>query len=296
MSVRILTAPQGSPRWLDVRRRRVTATDVGKLAQVSPHGGPGDVWADKLGYSEPFALGDLWSEAALALEPVAVRAWSRETKAEAVKGPVLVETDGYRLASLDYADRDRDEPIDVKVRVRGSPEWDLWTDGTIPEDVADQLDQQGALLSALTGRRIDVAHAAVILASGFSFEFRAYRLDLRARREAYESLAADFGPWWTEYVATRTPPPEATYRNVAAVVDVTCVKRREPTEAEAAMLARWVAAEAKVSEARAALKVAEAARDVPKSDLARSLGLDYMIPGASWTKHATPQLRLTSKE
>lgn len=300
--VRAVPVAQGSPQWHALRRRRYGASEIGALAGCSAYQRPADVWLSKLGKSTRRDSDALFLRVGHLLESLAREEWIRATGREAEQGPVLAETSGYLSASLDsWTPTTGYEPIDAKSRSRGSPEWRLWSDGTIPEDVALQLVQQAILTERLTGQRIEACHIAAILNDGFGFEFRPLRLALTDDwRDYHHEIAETIPRWHAAYVAppdgVPVPPPDATYRDVAVAVDVGKVKRRDATDTEAALLAAWAEQEERVKVARDALKAAEEARDVPKSDLARSMGLGYVIPGVGWTKHATPQLRLTNSK
>ena len=296
MSVRILDIPQGSPAWHAARRRRYGASELPKLAGLCPYGGPVDVWRGKRGVRVPKSGNALHMRVGHALEGLARELWTEETGASAEPGPVIAEVDGWLLASLDHWSADR-EPIDAKVRFRGGPDWHLWSESTIPEDVALQLVQQALLVEQLTGRHLDAAHVAALIGDAFGLRFMAARLPLTCeRRELHAELAATVPAWHAAYVLGDAIPEDAAWQDVAATVDTVAVTTREPTEAEAALIAQWAAAEAALTEANRAANAAKAARDEVKNELARSLGPKETVPGVRWAPHRAhgPQLKLTN--
>ena len=281
MSAIILTDPQGSDAWLESRRSRVGASEIGALACLSPFAGPADVWARKVGAIERRSNRDLHKRIGHLLEGLSRELWTEYTGVESGAGPVIA--DGLLLASLDHWSATR-EPVDGKVVTGGNPDRALFTEVTIPEAIALQITQQAHLVERLTGSRIDVGHAAVITVGHFGFEFRPYRVPMTAeRRELYAELAYDQLPkWWDHYVVGRRPPPDATIHQVAAAVDLAKIVKRAATDEEARLLAAWAAEEARVKDAAKALREAEAARDVPKTALAVSLGCHEAVPGVRW--------------
>lgn len=101
--MQIIEVEQGTQDWLDLRRTKITATDVAVILGASPFKGAGRLWLEKRGEIEP----DLPTEAMM---------WGNEHEGEArdaldlhldfrrFEPFVCLADDGWRMASLDGMD------------------------------------------------------------------------------------------------------------------------------------------------------------------------------------------------
>lgn len=271
-------AAQGSDHWHALRAQRYGASETPQIGRLG--GSEARVWRSKLGQREQ--LQALYLELGHLLEPWALRLWSDAARRDVEPGPVLVEQDGWLLASLDGASRG--EPVEAKFVGRGNPAYDLWTAETVPAAVELQVRQQAALAEGYLGRRIEAAHVTALLLDAYGITHRTYRIELTAeRREQWADVWAPYpARWHAAYVETRTPPPDAEAADVAVFVEPTSVRRREATDEELALVAQLAAAEAERKAKAAEARAADKARDTIRDDLARRVGPTATIPGLVW--------------
>jgi len=297
MTTRLLDIPQGSPAWHEARRTRYGASELAPIGGIQTYQRAGEVWARKCGAPVEERQRDLWQRIGHALEPLALELAAETLGSLTLRGAVLQQADGMLLASLDAAvDASTPEPIDAKVRGKGSDDHAVYSRGAIPVSTMLQLLQQSALVAELTGRWPEAAHVTAILADAWGWEHRTFRLALDAeRRDYWRDLWAGYAPrWHRAYVLPRRPPPDATTADIGVLVEVGKVTQREATAEERGLLAALVEAEAARREADRIAREATKARDLARDDLARSLGTTAVVPGVRWAsrRNLSPLLTL----
>jgi len=296
--------PQGTERWLALRRARLGASEAGAIAGIDRYKRPGQVWAAKLGLWRPVKR-ELWHEIGHLLERPVADLWARDHQAVLHPGPVLTERSGRLLASLDLHGRFESGARfaeDTKVRfVEVAADGDLWGPETFPEAIRRQLLQGADLLERATGHRIELGICVALLIDRHGPKLRHYVVERTpVVREWWSDLVAPAMQDWWGWVDARRPPPDATIDDVAAVAaTATEVVERTPSDDDLALVAE-------LAEARAALKAATVARRAAKdreaevaSRVARVLGPDSRWPGvAAWAegaRYTRPEVEITEK-
>jgi putative phage-type endonuclease len=190
---RPVTTPAMRTRWLERRRKGLTATDIPALFGLSPWRTPLNVWLSKL---RPEAEEHAYRyDKGHALEPALAAEYARRTGDRLEKPPALLAHPDHPLilASLDYLAHAPD--MTRALELKTSYTWEEWADDAIP----DLYSSQALLQLEVTGLDEAVFFADV----AGRLEVRRIKRDPVWGREAIETALA----WWDDYVVTGTPPP-----------------------------------------------------------------------------------------
>lgn len=202
----------GDPRWLEERRKGVTATDIVAIIGLSPYASPFSVYWRKLGLAGEEPDNDRM-RLGRALEP-----YVAERAAAALKPEGVVESGLYRnhVRPWQLATPDRILARNGVAEVLECKTWadtakDMWR-ADMPPSVRAQLLWQMDTVDVHTG------HAAVIfLPSG---EFRVYSVDLRAGeagRQDIEMLRTAGEDFHAQVLEGIPPAPDASAASLEAL-------------------------------------------------------------------------------
>ena len=106
----LVNIEQGSDAWLELRRKKVTATDIGKIIGVSPWGSSYSVFLEKIGEAPPFKSNPA-IEFGNKMEPI-IREVAEEHFGEWF--PPAVAIQDWALASLDGINSSETKILEIK--------------------------------------------------------------------------------------------------------------------------------------------------------------------------------------
>lgn len=107
------TIIQGSPEWLEMRKRYIGASDAPVIMEVSPYKTKHELWEEKLGLSpeKPASPAMLYG---LQTEEEARRAYEKHTGNLVFPTVVFHKENDFMMASLDGLSLDRDIVVEIK--------------------------------------------------------------------------------------------------------------------------------------------------------------------------------------
>lgn len=192
---------------LEQRLSGIGSSDIGAVVGLNPYRGPHDVWAEKLGISEPFE-GNAATEFGRLLEPVLLKWWQEQNPEW--KCVPNADKDGNQVTTAHpdapwmlctedaRAFHHHKMPILVEAKTANWRVADRWgEEGTddVPEEYLCQVAWQMAVLD------IDVADIVALIDG----EFRIYRI---LRRMDFErALIAKARAFWFDHVVAKVAPP-----------------------------------------------------------------------------------------
>lgn len=179
------------PEQIERRRHGLGSSDMPRVVGVSPHGGPIDVYLDKLGLNERKESDeqDLGNE----FEEAIAQRYARRTGIELYPGPGTMPHRDHAWA-LATPDRTRGRAL-VEIKLVGAGMLHLWRDG-LAAHVEVQVQWQ---MEVCDVERADVA----ALLGGTDFRIFPVERD----RELGADLLALGEDFWTHHVLAREPPP-----------------------------------------------------------------------------------------
>jgi len=182
---------QGTPEWLEMRKKYIMASDAPAILGLSPWKSVYQVWEDKLGLSLP--VEDNWAmKRGRDLEPIAREAYVLETGNMVVPMVLFHDEISYMGASLDGVSDDK--TVAVEIKCPGEKDHLLALQGIVPEKYMPQLQHQLAVLA------INEIHY-------FSYKDGETALITVPRDEVFiKRLLAENKKFW-KCVENLTPPP-----------------------------------------------------------------------------------------
>lgn len=132
---------QGSPEWLENRKKFIGASDAPILMGKSPWRTPYQLWQDKLGLSEP-QPGNPAMRRGTEMEPVAREAFEKEFSLEVFPQVVYHKEYKFMMASLDGLTLDGKTAVEIKCP--GESTHYLALLGEVPKHYMTQLQHQMA--------------------------------------------------------------------------------------------------------------------------------------------------------
>lgn len=222
MTARVHLQAGSRARWLNSRRRGITATDATAILGLSPWKTPLGVWLDKV---DPQPEEHAYRyDRGHALEGPLAAEYARRTGAIMERPPLILAHPDHPLllASVDWLAHTPEGTHIVECKT--AYDWTEWADGNVPDAYACQV------LHQLTVTGLD---RAVIFADvAGQIETRTIPRD--------ESWVQTHIPvllrWWADHVETRTPPPIDPYRDYALLNRVWLPDPAEETYADDAVL------------------------------------------------------------
>jgi putative phage-type endonuclease len=195
-----------SEEQLAIRKTGVSGSEVAAVAGLSPWKSPQDVWADKLGLSEPLEQNEAM-ERGNYLESALLR-WMADREG------VIIDTDQQTIRSPDHdlviATPDglcylpTDDTGPVAVAEVKSPGWRTARDWADPQAVPDGIPTYylPQVTWEMAAANLDQAIVGALLGG----KLQTYRVDFNP--DLYQALLGKVEPFW-EYVLRREPPPVA---------------------------------------------------------------------------------------
>jgi putative phage-type endonuclease len=199
----ILKLTQGTPEWLEHRRKYRNASETPAVMGVSPWQTPYQLWLERTGRGKRPVTAAM--KRGLELEVAARAAYERLTGL--VLQP-LVLVDGEYSASLDGITLEGDLVLEIKCPMRGrdSSLWQAVEGKALPEPYFYQVQHQLMVASA------ELAHVYV-----FDGE-RGVLVEQKPQPAAWEQIRRDWDAFW-KFIAEDLPPP---------LSDRDCHKREDP--------------------------------------------------------------------
>ncbi len=112
---------QGSSEWLEFRKNKITATDIGVIMQISPYKSTFMLWQEKLGLIEPEPENDAMRRGKL-LESDALREYCNLKKIDMSPAVVTHSEFPWAMASLDAISQDHTAICEIKCMGRKNHE------------------------------------------------------------------------------------------------------------------------------------------------------------------------------
>lgn len=261
--------PNLTVKQLEERIRGIGASEAAKVLGLSPHGGPGDVQAEKLGAGGPDApswamkLGTLF-EAAIA-EAVAERTgWKLRGYHRTIWHP-----NGVMFATPDYGIVGAHSGLEIKKSERG----ELWGDDGdplgVPVHVRVQVQQQMACIPSW--ERVWVA---VLL---YGHDLRLYPVP--RDRGQIEHLERALPEWWRRHIVDREPVEldgsDGATRAVKALFPSAVDEPRPATPEEDLLALELLAVTVEAAEA-------ERRREALRQRLMLAIGPSVAVLGSTW--------------
>lgn len=127
---------QGTPEWLEFRRKKISATDAGKILKAAKFArwNPYDLWIDKVIGREADLNPAMLK--GMELEPFARSAYQDITDTEIVPHIILSDERPYLIASLDGINRGLSRAVEFKCSEKT---WRMAKEGKIPDYYIPQL-------------------------------------------------------------------------------------------------------------------------------------------------------------
>ena len=203
-----------TPEQIETRRTGISASEISAVVGLNPWSGPGDVWSDKLGMTEPWD-GNEDTERGNELEEALVRWTGRRLKApvqpnretyRSEKDPLALATPdgflikeeiGYQDQEMTRTDHKRIATIEVK-----TPSWRTEKDWIDPAEVQDGCPKyylvQAQWQAGVLG--LDTAYVSGLIDG----RLWTYRLEFSA--PLFNALLERAHEFW-RYVERKEPPP-----------------------------------------------------------------------------------------
>ena len=173
----------------------IGASEIAAVADLDPFRGPTDVWLDKMGLARRTENVAQWS--GHRLEPVIAEMYAEKTGAVLVDGGGTVRhpTVAWAVATVDRRAQPGPAPL---VEIKNVGAWALWQwRGGAPVEKVLQAQWQMFVCDE------PLVHVAALIGGT---DFRIYPV---ARDEELIGWLAEIAAkFWTDYVETRTPPPD----------------------------------------------------------------------------------------
>lgn len=209
-------------RWLNARRRGITATDATAILGLSPWKTPLAVWLDKV---DPQPEEHAYRyDRGHALEGPLAAEYARQTGAIMERPPLILAHPDHPtlIASLDWLAHTRDDTHIVECKTGN--DWSEWADDGLPDHYAAQVLHQ----LSVTGLDYGVVFADI-----------AGRLEKRyiPRDESWmQTQIPVLLRWWYQHVVANVPPPLDPYRDYALLNRVWLPDPKEEAVADDAVL------------------------------------------------------------
>ncbi len=130
---------QGSPEWLELRRKKITSADASAIMGVSKWSSAYKTWLDKLGFGESkqdnFAM-----QRGRELEPIARELFIKETGIMVVPEVIFSKKYNFMMASLDGIDFS--QQVICEIKAPGQVDHQIALDGEVPNHYMPQLNHQ----------------------------------------------------------------------------------------------------------------------------------------------------------
>lgn len=134
---------QGTPEWLEMRRRHIGASDAAAIMGTSPWTSAYQLWQEKLGLTPPKET-NYAMQRGIELEPIARAAYNKLTGNMASPKVVFNDERSYMMASLDGLSMDGQTIVEIKCP--GKKDHDTAAQGLVPEKYKAQLQHQLACI------------------------------------------------------------------------------------------------------------------------------------------------------